>query len=74
MAKLIEILIETQMIISIIFIVLAIYQLIICIVGLTKKKINKEYNFKEHKFMIEDFDDSTIDTEKDKEYYNFKHK
>lgn len=30
--------------------------------------------FKEHKFMIEDFDDSTIDTEKDKEYYNFKHK
>ena len=51
MAKLIEILLEAQMIISMIFIVLAIYQLIICIVGLTKKKINKEYNFKEHKFM-----------------------
>lgn len=51
MAKLIEILLETQMIISIIFIVLAIYQLIICIFGLAKKKINKEYILKEHKFM-----------------------
>ena len=51
MAKLIEILLETQMIISMIFIVLAIYQLIICIIGLTKKKINKEFVYKEHRFM-----------------------
>ena len=51
MTKLIEILLEAQMIISIIFIVLAIYQLIICIIGLTRKKISKEYTFKENKFM-----------------------
>ena len=51
MAKLIEILLDTQMIISIIFMVLAIYQLTICIIGLTRKKISKEYTFKEHKFM-----------------------
>lgn len=30
--------------------------------------------FKENKFIIEDFDDSSIDLEKDKEYYRFKHK
>ena len=30
--------------------------------------------FKNNKFMIEDFDDSQIDLEKDKEYYSFKHK
>ena len=30
--------------------------------------------FKDSKFMVEDFDDSTIDLEKDKEYYSFKHK
>lgn len=30
--------------------------------------------FKDNKFVVEDFDDSTIDPEKDKEYYNFKHK
>lgn len=51
MARLIEFLLETQMIISLFFIILAIYQLIICIVGLTKKKINKDYIYKEHRFM-----------------------
>ena len=51
MSKLIEILLETQMIISIIFIGLAIYQLLICIIGLSKKKISKDFNYKEHKFM-----------------------
>ena len=30
--------------------------------------------FKDSKFVVEDFDDSTIDIEKDKEYYSFKHK
>lgn len=30
--------------------------------------------FKDSKFIIEDFEDSTIDPEKDKEYYSFKHK
>ena len=30
--------------------------------------------FKDSKFIVEDFDDSTIDPEKDKEYYSFKHK
>lgn len=30
--------------------------------------------FKNSKFIIEDFDDSTIDVEKDIEYYSFKHK
>ena len=30
--------------------------------------------FKDNKFIIEDFDDSQIDLEKDKEYYSFKHK
>lgn len=30
--------------------------------------------FKDSKFIIEDFDDSNIDLEKDKEYYSFKHK
>ena len=30
--------------------------------------------FKDSKFIIEDFDDSGIDVEKDKEYYSFKHK
>ena len=30
--------------------------------------------FKDSKFIIEDFDDSTVDLEKDKEYYSFKHK
>lgn len=30
--------------------------------------------FKNNKFIIEDFDDSQIDLEKDKEYYSFKHK
>ena len=30
--------------------------------------------FKDNRFMIEDFDDSQIDLEKDKEYYSFKHK
>lgn len=30
--------------------------------------------FKDNKFIVEDFDDSTIDPEKDKEYYSFKHK
>lgn len=30
--------------------------------------------FKDSKFFIEDFEDSTIDLEKDKEYYSFKHK
>jgi len=30
--------------------------------------------YKDSKFIIEDFDDSTIDLEKDKEYYSFKHK
>ena len=30
--------------------------------------------FKDDKFIIEDFDDNTIDVEKDKEYYSFKHK
>ena len=30
--------------------------------------------FKENKFVVEDFDDSTIDAEKDREYYGFKHK
>ena len=51
MAKLIEVLLDVQMIISMIFIVLAIYQLIVCIIGLTRKKISKEYEYKEHKFM-----------------------
>lgn len=30
--------------------------------------------FKDSKFIVEDFEDSTIDPEKDKEYYSFKHK
>ena len=30
--------------------------------------------FKDSKFIIEDFDDFTIDVEKDIEYYSFKHK
>ena len=30
--------------------------------------------FKKSKFVIENFDDSSIDVEKDKEYYGFKHK
>ena len=30
--------------------------------------------FKDSKFVVEDFDDSGIDIEKDKEYYSFKHK
>ena len=30
--------------------------------------------YKDSKFIIEDFDDSSIDLEKDKEYYSFKHK
>lgn len=30
--------------------------------------------FKDNKFVVEDFDDSSIDIEKDKEYYSFKHK
>lgn len=30
--------------------------------------------FQKNKFIIDDFDDSQIDIEKDKEYYNFKHK
>lgn len=30
--------------------------------------------FKDSKFVLEDFDDSSIDLEKDKEYYSFKHK
>lgn len=30
--------------------------------------------FKNNKFIIEDFEDSQIDLEKDKEYYSFKHK
>lgn len=30
--------------------------------------------FKDNQFIIEDFSDSDIDIEKDKEYYSFKHK
>lgn len=30
--------------------------------------------FKDSKFIIEDFEEETIDLEKDKEYYSFKHK
>ena len=30
--------------------------------------------FKDSKFIIEDFDDTSIDLEKDREYYSFKHK
>lgn len=30
--------------------------------------------FKDGKFIIEDFEEETIDLEKDKEYYSFKHK
>jgi hypothetical protein len=30
--------------------------------------------YKDSKFIVEDFDDSTIDPEKDNEYYSFKHK
>ena len=30
--------------------------------------------YKDSKFIIEDLDDSTIDPEKDNEYYSFKHK
>ena len=30
--------------------------------------------FKDSKFIIEDFDEDTVDLEKDKEYYSFKHK
>lgn len=30
--------------------------------------------FVDNKFVIEDFEDSQIDLEKDKEYYSFKHK
>lgn len=51
MATLIEILLDAQMIISIFFIVLAIYQLGICIIGLAQKKINKNFVYKEHRFM-----------------------
>lgn len=51
MVKLLGFLLEMQMMLSIIFIVLAIYQLVVCIVGLTRKKINKEYVYQEHKFM-----------------------
>lgn len=32
------------------------------------------YLYKDSEFVIEDFSDSTIDLEKDKEYYSFKHK
>ena len=30
--------------------------------------------FKDSKFIIEEIEEETIDLEKDKEYYNFKHK
>lgn len=30
--------------------------------------------FKDNKFVLEDFEDGSIDLEKDKEYYSFKHK
>ena len=30
--------------------------------------------YKDSKFIVEDLDDSTIDPEKDNEYYSFKHK
>ena len=45
--------------------------------------INSSYNldakdfldlFKDSKFILDDSDETTIDTEKDKEYYSFKHK
>ena len=51
MAKIIEILLEVQMIISLIFIILAIYQLLVCIMGLARKKVRKEVENKQHRFM-----------------------
>jgi cellulose synthase/poly-beta-1,6-N-acetylglucosamine synthase-like glycosyltransferase len=51
MARILEVLLVIQVTTSLIFAVLGIYQLLVCIIGLTKKKISKEYKFKEHKFM-----------------------
>lgn len=51
MARVLEVLLIIQVTTSLIFALLGIYQLVICIVGLTKKKISKEYKVKNHKFM-----------------------
>ena len=51
MAKLIEVLLITQVMLSVIFTAFGIYQLVVCIIGLTKKKISNDFKFKYHKFM-----------------------
>ncbi len=51
MAKLLEVLLIVQVMISLIFAVFGIYQLVVCAIGLTKKKINKKFKFKYHRFM-----------------------
>ena len=51
MAKLLEVLLILQVMLSLIFAILGIYQLVVCIIGLTKKKISNEYKYKNHKFM-----------------------
>ena len=51
MAKLVEILLIIQVLLSAIFVVFGMYQLVVTIIGLTKKKISKDYKFKYHKFM-----------------------
>ena len=51
MAKLLEVLLILQVMLSLIFAIFGIYQLVVCIIGLTKKKISSEYKYKNHKFM-----------------------
>lgn len=51
MAKLLEVLLILQVMLSLIFAIFGIYQLVVCIIGLAKKKISNEYKYKNHKFM-----------------------
>lgn len=51
MAKLLEVLLIMQVMLSLIFAFFGIYQLVVCIIGLTRKKISRKYKFKTHKFM-----------------------